>query len=677
MKTRCVLILVLAVLVSGLLVLCGCDKRRPDDRVKNTLPSVKVSGGPPQGGIGTYSVPIYWFGWDSDGVVEYFLYAIDDTTQWTETRYFQGSFLFTADSVRSGEEFGGWHTFWIKAVDNDGAHSKLDYLTFDARTVAPRTTIRSPRCVTDPTGGLFCQGAVGVGLSVKIVWEGDDPDSRDPRREPVGYRWRLMNVNTYCQCEFPPFPPDPLAIRWLQEALRQPDYFPDSTSFWSAPTTQTEIVFRNLTAGTFWLFGLRAIDEAGAVEPALILDRNLLYFTTAAGYGVPTLDICEGSSCHNWPAGEAVWQREVPAGRPLSFRWSGSADFYGGTISGYSYGVDIEDLNDPEQWEVGWSLEVTSATVTFDKPGVHYFYVKVKDYADIEQLGIVELEVVEFLFDRDILLVDDFFDSWPRDIDHDQYLDRILTRCRDYTDSVYVFTVFPPAVVGTARETFQRWAPPTLSELTRYKFVIWDTDARQNSFDTGWNRDVLNGILDVYLKGGGRLWVYGLEIVRGSYPNPGENPYPITPLDGTFAYRHLRVSGTVNVATSASGPIDGFMRAVPNRKISNEMPTLEVASQWSTPMQSIEAVLTAMQDPMREQRPDTLCFYVAARPTSSTFHNKACGFRFYDRYSGSKLVYMGLPIHYFVESKAESLATFVTDWMFADMPTTGRALVRR
>jgi len=113
----------------------------------NLLPHVSVTGGPPEGGVSSYHVTISWAAWDEDGVVKYFLYAIDDTTRWTEIRALEQTFLFTADSLREGEEFGRWHTFWVKAVDNDGAKSVPDYLTFDARTVAPKTTIISPDAI--------------------------------------------------------------------------------------------------------------------------------------------------------------------------------------------------------------------------------------------------------------------------------------------------------------------------------------------------------------------------------------------------------------------------------------------------------------------------------------------------------------------------------------------------
>jgi hypothetical protein len=57
--------------------------------------------------------------------------------------------------------------------------------------------------------------------------------------------------------------------------------------------------------------------------------------------------------------------------------------------------------------------------------------------------------------------------------------------------------------------------------------------------------------------------------------------------------------------------------------------------------------------------------------------NKACGLRFHDLYHGWKVVYLGFPMHYFFESTAESLATFVTDWMLGDAGASPRGVARR
>ncbi len=662
MKAQRVLFTALIVSLSLLLLFSGCEHKK-GTRFENERPAVKVSGGPPNGGVANYTIPIYWFGSDNDGVVDHFKYAIDDTSSWTETTFFQGSFLFAADTARASGEFGRWHTFYIKSVDNEGFESFPDYLTFDARTVAPRTTIKSPKC--DETLTL-CMGALPLGTSVKVVWEGEDPDSRDPSLQPVGYTWRLFNTSLLA----------PMGVDDDSILLTIPCGQTDPTSCWSDPTPQTSIIFSNLAAGVFWQFGVRAIDEAGAVEPGLRMNRNVIFFKTMPSFGTPTLCVYEGASAHCFPADGSVWERQAAAGKPITFRWEGDATAYGGTISGYLYGWDIEDLSDPSQWAIEtWSAEATSATVMYPDAGVHYFYVKCKDYADVEQLAIVQLEVVSFLFDRSVLYVDDFYDIAPNDLLHDNFIKATFgcLRAHEDRDTLYFFNCWRAGPGNIPREMPMMVDYPTLSELSRYRLLVWDCDASQNSFTTGLSGVIQNGILDVYLKGGGNLWIYGNEIVRGSDPAPLAFAYGTVPGENSFAYRFLKISGTVSrpiISTNNRG--DGFRGATPNRKISNLIPSLDSLDYAKGGTSTVygrtkvEAVMSAMQNPELSQRPDTMYFYKANYSTS-TYNKKACSLRFYDLYTGSKVFYMGFPIHTFFEARVESLACFISDWMFESM----------
>ncbi|UCF78221.1 MAG: hypothetical protein JSW03_08960, partial [Candidatus Eiseniibacteriota bacterium] len=291
------------------------------------------------------------------------------------------------------------------------------------------------------------------------------------------------------------------------------------------------------------------------------------------------------------------------------------------------------------------------------------------------------LELIEFLFDRDVLLVDDFFDTLPRDIDHDATMNMVLQRVLAYTDTFYVFNCFKAGWGGEPRELKTVEEPP-LSELSRYKFLVWDADATQNQFDTGLRRVVEDGILDVYLKGGGRLWLFGREIVRGSSDNPEQFSYPSEPSPESFAAKYLKISGEVNrpVITPLNQG-DGFKWAIPNRKHSDALPTLnlDLAKGGMSPtygLSKIEAVTTAMQDPDLEQRPDTLYFYSANYPTS-IYNRKACAFRFHDVYAGSKVIYMGFPIHMFYDTQLESLGVYAVDWMYEDMGASPARVTRR
>ena len=44
-------------------------------------------------------------------------------------------------------------------------------------------------------------------------------------------------------------------------------------------------------------------------------------------------------------------QVDIPPGFEMNWTWSGDASSYGGVVQSYRYGWDIEDLNDPTDWE--------------------------------------------------------------------------------------------------------------------------------------------------------------------------------------------------------------------------------------------------------------------------------------------------------------------------------------
>jgi hypothetical protein len=172
------------------------------------------------------------------------------------------------------------------------------------------------------------------------------------------------------------------------------------------------------------------------------------------------------------------------------------------------------------------------------------------------------------------------------------------------------------------------------------------------------------------------MWLYGNQTIKAT--TQGFDPTLSYPIDfsnarflDSFAYKYLKISGQVNRSWNTSTTRgDGFKGAIPNRAVSGMLPVLDVDSTkaGTSPqgLWQIEAVMSAMQESDLSQRPDTLFFY---RPNYSTsqYNKKACGFRFFDTYSGSKIVYLGFQIHYFKEQHAESLATFVLNWMLEDL----------
>src|ERR1041385_4169588 len=78
-----------------------------------------------------YSYELRWAGYDIDGHIDHFRYAIDppDTpgadTAWVKTTENRKSFLFHSDSLSTGADqtAEGFHTIVLEAIDDRGAFS--------------------------------------------------------------------------------------------------------------------------------------------------------------------------------------------------------------------------------------------------------------------------------------------------------------------------------------------------------------------------------------------------------------------------------------------------------------------------------------------------------------------------------------------------------------------------
>jgi hypothetical protein len=184
----------------------SCSSKR-DEEVLNSRPGVRLTGGPVSGEKAYYRSEFFWSGWDQDGVIDHYEYAIDipsDLLEWIDDPYdhgiawkdttaFRAAFTFqTADPDSAigadGQpsftgDFVGEHTLFVRSVDNEGSVSKADYLTFTARTVSPRTTIVSPPRVSEVD-------YLSAGRIIKVVWEGFDPYSPDPLTRPAAYEYK-------------------------------------------------------------------------------------------------------------------------------------------------------------------------------------------------------------------------------------------------------------------------------------------------------------------------------------------------------------------------------------------------------------------------------------------------------------------------------------------------------
>ncbi|MEO7868966.1 MAG: hypothetical protein ABIU54_15115, partial [Candidatus Eisenbacteria bacterium] len=224
-----------------------------------------------------YAYRLNWSGYDPDGRIDHFEYAIDppnsaqvaagQETVWVSTTKNEEIVFFSAsrpDSIinQARPLSSDFHVFVIRAADNSGSqtrYSEPKARAFYSYTVAPEVSILSPK----PYSLLSAQ----VTPSVRITWAGKDPDGQFSQK-PVKYKYILISET------------DPNFQLYLQnpDSLRR---FYDKVNFagWDSTSAETTSVrYTNLTPGSQYLFVVIGYDEAGAYSPIFSLNSNMLLF---------------------------------------------------------------------------------------------------------------------------------------------------------------------------------------------------------------------------------------------------------------------------------------------------------------------------------------------------------------------------------------------------------------
>lgn len=560
----------------------SCSESPTDVPIPNQRPAVAISAGPIRDSVNVFIVTFNWNAADTDGQVERFLYAIDDTLSpdaWFSTTAYEITLLFTAtdsagvDSFYVGlgnipierYRFRGAHTFFLKAVDDDAALSPPVALSFTAETIAPETQILIPSTsVIVELGPLFT-----------VSWEGTD---RDGTENPVAYSYRIVEVDN--------------VVLLTPAELESTLYDPASRGApWSPFEARTSVPIGPLTVPQDYIFGVRALDQAGAIEPRLRAlqsppPTNTLLIRGREAGGIP--DHCVSSSVKTtcFPtADERAKTFQIPASSNVTFTWEADASRYGGRITGYSYGIDLIDPfgNDP-----GWlpeSATLKRAVLRFDLPPggrteEHLFYVRARDDVGTTVIADITLVVVPLTGERDVLYVDDFgTDSRgrapedcipppppdqinpgadiPHDQCHDQYIRERMEEAlvaighRDWVVDRYEpldplsGNVTNRAIVGIDSTNQSYWVytgPVTLEQLGRYKLVIWNTRASSTSQIVRMHREGEDNFLAVYLETGGPVLLFGQgAFSRTLYRNRGVSlsPFGFEPRDTPYDFLHV------------------------------------------------------------------------------------------------------------------------------------------
>ncbi len=590
-----------AVLVLAAILGSCTSEPTSGERVPNQPPTVWLAAAPPEGSANTYRIHLFWGGWDPDGEIDHYQYAIADnengvfdpadTTgadKWHDVWSNDSTFVFTADELADSSttrlitRFQRSHTFFIRAIDTEGLASREPaYRSFTAWTLSPEVKIQVPRRVgvsssLIPTISTFRWTATDY---VNSLFESQDPDS---------VRWIMHPVEGLKFDE---------AKEWVRTHPNSDEWYPwkdyrapgDSGKFWVTPP---------MPFGTY-VFAIQAKDEAGAVTPVFDEDFNMRLVTVTRRGAGPLLRLFNefvGLTQTTSPNAPVVIV-DLPAGLPLRFQLSADASTYGGVISGYRYGWDIVDLNDPDQWEVDFT-PITSTWVVLPTRtfffGSHTLVVEAIDTSGLTSRLTVRINFVEFTMGRDLLLIDDYFEkpggsglnvtngAVPSDDEHDAFWRDVLSGYAGFNPATDVVQV-------RSGQTF------TIVDIANYKSIIWDAwggydlsstfrpllfefiQFRPKEQNSGRSGKIRPNVLALYMRAGGHLLLCGeqpltqviqpnlfagsprLPILfkyelggdqRGNYASQVENDEYVG--DQSFAYRDACVS-VLDVAASNLG----------------------------------------------------------------------------------------------------------------------------
>jgi hypothetical protein len=480
-----------------------------------------------------FRVHFYWNGYDDDGEVMRFRYAVDDealkpTNQWATTTAKDTTLLFLVDPVKELK----LHTFRVAAEDNDGRVDPTPAVrSFSAKTVPPTSKIEKGPTAFNPS----------VGPNFTFEWSGIDPDGGETGgKAPVdSFQYLLLRVGGVADLETPP-QHDPLpswdqnnyvaliraavgdGLPRLSDTQRYDDWK------WQG-IRALKNRFRNVTPGEY-VFAERAVDIAGATEKNLVFKDNIRHFTSTNRNAGPRLIVCSSilNRCLDGATGPEDFARkqlQIFEGETVSFSWSASAEEYGGEILGYTYALD-----DTSSFP-GLDPRLTGATFQPSRlaPGNHFLYVRAVDDGGLVTNMKVPLLIVHPRFkDGDlghrILFVDDSEIRLGNS-----------SAPNDQRETEWWGTNSGPNNEGplTSLVPFQEWdttehsqgsvegrKPPEARDLAEFTTVVWITDAENGgSLQTGLFKTVAGADyseLQGYLRAGGTLILIGWSLAQGT-----------------------------------------------------------------------------------------------------------------------------------------------------------------
>ena len=529
MQRRTVSVLLYLALAVGSIWLSGCgeDVVVPKKHV-NQAPETDLTFAPLPADTTTFRVRFFWNGYDKDGEVMRFRFAVDDqdtlpSNEWPTTTAKDTVFFFLVDPINEIAV----HRVKIAAEDNLGAIDPTPAgREFSAKTVPPTSTIDKGPAATNPI----------VGPNFTFEWSGIDPDGGETGGRAVvdSFEYQLLLLESFNDVGHPQLPgfDQQRYIDMINEATGRTLLPPYDDWPWVG-VRGLKNRYRNVTPGEY-VFALRAVDVAGATEKNLQFARNIRHFTVSTRNPGPILRV--RSSVLNRPleptSGPNDLQRkllQIFEGETISFSWEASAETYGGEIVGYTYALD--DTSDFP----GLDLLLRGATFTSAQltPGNHFLYVRAVDDGGLVTNAIIPILIVHPAFKepgapREVLYVDDSLSPGNRPERIEDYPSDI-----EETNWWTLFLLPHLGVPITEWDTYFRGLsdvqgrkPPEPRDLANYTTVIWNVD-----FNNGASLDQATGLwktlvggdyseLGGYLRAGGTLILSGFAVaVNITNPN--------------------------------------------------------------------------------------------------------------------------------------------------------------
>jgi hypothetical protein len=542
------------------------DDPAGEDHV-NMRPSVAIVEGATDSSSVDYRVDFSWRGRDEDGDVTGFEWAIDDTVaedSWSWTNELGGLFTFRAASEPEDPAdslFHDWHRFFVRAVDDASARSEADSRYFNATTIAPRTTITYPvitsRIIRQPTW-------------VEVVWEGEDLDATNREKAPEFYEYKLAEIF---------FDDDPVE-RLLEgeNVLLDTLDVSDPTAWIRVTSDVTTLLMTDLHLPELYVFGVRAVDEAGAVEPTLEFGTNVFIFETTGAPCTPIVTIYEAGFAggFKFPIDGVVWNVHLPSGTPIHFSWVGDLGYCGRRPGKVKYCLDDTDC-------VDWS-DISELVEPFifphsDDGKTHDFVLWMRDDRHdprSERECKLKIHVFGMPLDKTVLIVDDA--SPPRvwagtDSEHDAFILRVFSPCLEPylgpDEEIDWYNMYG------ADDRVVHPSPIPLEVIGRYKLVIWNGYFYGRAASGLSRSEYERKVLSTYVKAGGHLFLYGPRPIGGlagdDYKDAfGDGICPDLPDvhdpawdEDSFIWRFLHIRNCIRSARSGRQLVDGWVGARP------------------------------------------------------------------------------------------------------------------